>query len=391
MSEAMSHTFRPRLKWFSWTRFAAIANKEFIHIRRDRPTLGIMLGVPVLQIILFGFAVNTTVDHIPLIVCDMSHSKQAREFVDRLVNTTYFDLVGYADSYAAARQAIDHERAKAAVLFPPDYPEQLIRGQAQIGTLVDASDPLLASSALSAAAQVGLSMNIEIIRDASPAFSAGPAGQTPIDVRIRPLYNPDLRSSVYIVPGLIGVILTMTMVLITAAAIVRERERGALEALITTPVSKLELMLGKIVPYIVVGYVQMTVVLIVARLMFDISSEGSLLLLYSVGFLFIVASLGVGMVISTMAKTQLQAMQMSFFFFLPNMLLSGFMFPISSMPDIIQKFSLILPLSYFLVFIRGVLLKGSGVAELWEFIWPLALFAPILVTIGVLRFSKKLS
>ncbi|MFQ5607046.1 MAG: ABC transporter permease [Candidatus Zixiibacteriota bacterium] len=379
---------RKPARWFSWPRFLAIAGKEFIHIRRDRPTLGIMLGVPVIQITLFGFAVNTTVDHIPLVVCDLSRSKQAREFVDRLVNTSYFDLVGGADSYLEAKALIDHEQAKAAILFPPDYPEKLVRGEASIGALVDASDPLLASSALSAAAQVGRALNIEIIRAQAPGVT--PAA-LPVDVRVRALYNPDLRSPVYIVPGLIGVILTMTMALVTAAAIVRERESGALEALITTPVSKIELMLGKIIPYIVVGYIQMTVVLVVANYMFDVRSEGSVALLYSVAFLFIVASLGVGMVISTIARTQMQAMQMSFFFFLPNILLSGFMFPISSMPEIIQGISYALPLRYFLVFLRGVLLKGAGASELWSFIWPLAVFAPVLVTIGVMRFSKKLS
>ncbi|HSG98406.1 MAG TPA: ABC transporter permease, partial [candidate division Zixibacteria bacterium] len=241
---------------FAWTRFSAIAYKEFLHMRRDRLTAGIMLGIPVIQLLLFGFAINTVVDHIPLVVCDLSNSRQARDVVERLVNTTYFDLVEYVPSYRDAKDALDHERAKAAALFAADFAEQRKRGSAQIGVLVDASDPLLASSALSTAAQVGQVMNFRIFT--GEEFT--PGATPPIDIRVRALYNPDLRSAVYIVPGLIGVILTMTMVLITAVAIVRERERGALEALITTPVTKLELMLGKITPYVVVGYVQMSLV-----------------------------------------------------------------------------------------------------------------------------------
>lgn len=373
---------------FRWSRFSAIANKEFIHMRRDRLTFAIMMGIPIVQIALFGFAINTNVDHIPLVVCDLSNSREGRDFVQKLVNTSYFDLVGWADSYSSAKSYLDQEKAKVAALIPEDFPRDLRRGAAQVGVLVDASDPLLASSALSTVSQVGLVMNIDIMEE-----SGGRIGfdNPALDIRTRALYNPDLRSAVYIVPGLIGVILTMTMVLITSVAIVRERERGALEALITTPVSKVELMSGKILPYVVVGYIQMTLVLLVAWLMFGITPQGNIALLYSVGFLFIVASLGVGMVISTVTKTQIQAMQMSFFFFLPNILLSGFMFPISAMPDIIQKLAHILPLTYFLVFLRGVMLKGTGFAELWPYVWPLLIFAPAIVSVGVLKFSKKLS
>ena len=357
-------------------------------MRRDRLTFAIMMGIPIVQLILFGFAINTNVDHIPLVVCDLSNSKEAREFVQSMVNTSYFDLVGWTDSYKSAKSYIDREEAKAAVLIPENYPRDLRRGKAQVGFLVDASDPLLASSALSTASQVGLILNVDVMEE-----SGGRPGldNPTVDIRTRALYNPDLRSAVYIVPGLIGVILTMTMVLITSVAIVRERERGALEALITTPVSKIELMSGKILPYVVVGYIQMTLVLLVAWLMFGIVPQGNIGILYLVGFLFIVASLGVGMVISTVATTQIQSMQMSFFFFLPNILLSGFMFPISAMPDIIQKLSHILPLTYFLVFLRGVMLKGTGPAELWPYVWPLLIFAPAIVGVGVLKFSKKLS
>jgi ABC-2 type transport system permease protein len=372
----------------SWSRFVAIAWKEVIHMKRDRLTFAIMIGIPILQLALFGFAINTNVDHIPLVACDLSNSQEGREFVQTLANTSYFDFVAWTDNYKSAKSYIDGERAKTAVLIPEDFPRNLRRGKAQIGVLVDASDPLLASSALSAASQVGLVMNIDIMKETGAAV--GLENQA-IDVRTRALYNPDLRSAVYIVPGLIGVILTMTMVLITSVAIVRERERGALEALITTPVTKFEMMTGKILPYVVVGYIQMTLVLLVSWLMFGIVPEGNIGLLYLVGFLFIVASLGVGMVISTISKTQMQSMQLSFFFFLPNVLLSGFMFPISAMPWIVQKLAAILPLTYFLVFLRGVMLKGTGVTELWPYIWPLAVFAPAIVTIGILKFSKKLS
>ncbi len=372
----------------NWIRLLAVMTKEFIHIRRDPLTLAIILGIPIIQLTLFGYAVNTNVDHIPTVVCDLSNSSEARLFVERLESTSYFEVVGYVGSFAEAREEIDHERAKVAVLFKGDYSRNVKRGSAQIGVMVDASDPLLASSALSASAQVGLSMNIEVVGE---QLSAAGGSTTPFDVRVRALYNPDLRSANYIVPGLIGVILTMTMVLVTAAAIVRERETGALEALITTPVSKAELMIGKIIPYVIVGFIQMTLVLLIAMYVFSIPLRGSFVELYAVGFVFIVASLGVGMVISTIAKTQIQAMQMSFFFFLPNILLSGFMFPVSSMPWIIQNLAHALPLTYFLVILRGILLKGSALADLWQFVWPLTLFAPVIVTIGILRFSKKLS
>lgn len=369
------------------SRLGAVANKEFIQMRRDRVTFGIMLGIPVLQLILFGFAINTVVDHIPLVACDMSNSAAGRELVQRMVNTTYFDLVGETSSFTEAKSQIDHERAKAALLIPPDYPRAYKRGEAQVGLLVDASDPLLASSAMSTAAQLGQIMNIEIMR--GELFGATPA-QLPVDVLPRALYNPSLDSPTYIVPGLIGVILTMTMVLITAAAIVRERERGTLESLITTPVTKTELMLGKILPYIAVGYIQMTFVLFIAYVVFGVHVHGSLVLLYAVAFLFIVASLGVGMVLSTLGKTQLQTMQMAFFFFMPNILLSGFMFPIASMPWIIQRISGILPLTYFLVVLRGIALKGTGLVDLWSNIWPLLIFAPLIVSIGIAKFSKRL-
>jgi ABC-2 type transport system permease protein len=211
-----------------------------------------------------------------------------------------------------------------------------------------------------------------------------------MEVRARALYNPALDSPTYIVPGLIGVILTMTMVLITASAIVRERERGTLESLITTPVTKSELMFGKILPYIAVGLVQMTFVLLVAWAVFGVRVHGSWILLYGVSLLFIIASLGIGMVISTLGKTQMQTMQMAFFFFLPNVLLSGFMFPVASMPWIIQRISYCLPLTYFLVVLRGIVLKGTGLTDLWSHIWPLLVFAPAIVSIGIAKFSKKL-
>lgn len=372
----------------NFSRFLAIAQKEFIQMLRDRISFAIMLGIPILQLILFGFAINTVVDHIPLVACDLSRSAAGRALIQRLVNTTYFDLVARVDTYAEAKSLVSREDAKAALLIPADYARRLKRGNAQVGLIVDAADPLLASSAMSTAAQLGQVMNIEILK--GDLFGAGPA-HFPIEIRTRALYNPALDSPTFIVPGLIGVILTMTMVLITAAAIVRERERGTLESLITTPVSKLELMVGKIVPYIIVGYVQMTFVLLVGWLIFDVRVHGSLALLYGVGFLFIVASLGVGMLISTLGKNQLQTMQMAFFFFLPNILLSGFMFPIASMPWLVQRIAGLLPLTYFLVVLRGIVLKGTGFAELWPHIWPLLIFAPLMVTMGILKFRKTLA
>ena len=366
-------------------RFWPMFRKEFVQMRRDRLTLGLMTGVPVLQLLMFGFAIQTDVRHIPTVVLDESRTPESRDLVAAFENTGSFRIIGHTDGRPDLDAAIARGQAQAGIIVPQDYPRDLARGvTATVQVIVDASDPLSSQSALAAAAGVGEVRNLGIL-----AARAG-GGVVPLEVRVRPRYNPGLRSPNYIVPGLIGVILTITMVLITAMAIVRERERGTLEQLIVTPVTKTELMLGKITPYIGVGLVQMTVVLSVGHFVFAVPLTGSLLLLYAVALLFIVASLALGLFISTLVQTQQQAMQMSFFWFLPNILLSGFMFPRQAMPLVFQWISLCLPLTHFLKVQRGILLKGVGLEAIWPQALVLCGFAVALITLAVRRFHKTL-
>jgi ABC-2 type transport system permease protein len=272
----------------------------------------------------------------------------------------------------------------AGVVIPPTYLTDLRRGRvAEAQVIVDAADPLASSAAMSGAAQAGLARALTIL---SRTTGRGP----PIEIRVRPWYNPGLRSAVYIVPGIIGVLLSVTMILITSMSIVRERERGTLEQLIVTPIDKTSLMIGKIVPFILVGYVQMTVILILGRVLFNVPIRGSLLLLYALTFAFIVASLGMGLFISTLVRSQAQAMQLGFFFLLPNILLSGFMFPREAMPLVAQWIGLVLPLTHFLKVLRGIILKDVGVVELWGPTLILVVLATLFLVLSVRRFSKRI-
>jgi ABC-2 type transport system permease protein len=366
-------------------RFWPMFRKEFIQMRRDRLTLGIMIGIPVVQLLLFGFAIQTDVRHIPTVVLDQSRTPESRDLIAAFEGTGSFRVTAYVNDRRALDDYLARGAAQAGIVVPVDYPRLLANGTtATVQVLVDASDPLSSQSALGAAAGVGQVRNMALL--------AAAAGKTvlPLDVRVRPRYNPGLRSEVYIVPGLVGVILTMTMVLITAMAIVRERERGTLEQLIVTPITRTELMLGKITPYIGVGIIQMSIVLTLGRFVFDVPLTGSLLLLYGVTLLFVVTSLAFGLFISTLVRNQQQAMQVSFFFIMPNILLSGFMFPRQAMPTFFQYLSLALPLTHFLRALRGILLKGDGLVSIWPEVVTLAGFATVLISMAVRRFHKTL-
>ncbi len=366
-------------------RFAPMFRKEFIQMRRDRLTLGIMVGIPVLQLLLFGFAIQTDVRHIPTVVVDESRTPTSRELIDAFENTGNFRIIAHLDGRDALDAWIARGDAQAGIVVPHDFPRDLARGTtATIQVVVDASDPLSSQAALAAAAGVAQVRNLAMLSAASSR------SELPLEARIRPRYNPGLRSPNYIVPGLVGVILTLTMILVTAMAIVRERERGTLEQLIVTPITKTELMLGKIAPYIGVGVVQMTTVLLLGRFVFDVPLTGNVVLLYAIAFVFIIASLAFGLFVSTLVRTQQQAMQASFFFVLPNILLSGFMFPRQAMPAVFQWIGALLPLTHFLKVLRGILLKGVGVAELWKEMLILLLFATVLIALSVRRFQKTL-
>jgi ABC-2 type transport system permease protein len=371
------------------SRTLVIARKELLQLRRDRMTLAMMVVLPLLQLLLFGYAINTDVRHIPLLVFDQDRSAQSRDLARSLEVTGFYDLVGHVESYDEIARALGAGRARAALVVPPRYASDLASGRTSTLQLVlDGSDPQVVASATNTAASLIGARSLELLLARSPGL--GPARGEPIRLEPTIWYNPELRTAVYVVPGLVGVILTMTMVMLTAMAIARERERGTLEQLIVSPVRRLELMTGKIVPYVSLGYVQMTLVLLAGRVVFGVPILGSLVTLYALALVFIAANLALGLFFSTVAQTQQQAMQMSFFFLLPNMLLSGFMFPFESMPRPAQWIGQALPLTHFLRIVRGIALKGVGIADLWpELAWLGALLL-VLVSLASLRFSKKL-
>ena len=369
-------------------RLRAMVKKEFVQMRRDPATLRLMLAVPVMQLFIFGFAIRTDVRHLPTVVFDQSRTQESRAFVQALAATDNFDMKREARSYADAIAAVDVGHARAAIILPPDYARNLKRGRtAVVQVLVDATDPTASQGAIGAAQLVGQRTNIALV---ASRVGLAAAAALPVDVRVRPLYNPALQSAVFIVPGLIGMILANVLILITALSIVRERETGTLEQLIVTPLARWEIMLGKIAPYVLVGYIQMTTVLIVGHFVFHVPVRGPLPALYAGTFLFIVANLGLGLFLSTLGRNQAQVVQTAFFFLLPNVLLSGFMFPREAMPQAARVFGYALPLTYYLQLIRGIVLKGNGLTQQWPQLVALALFAAAFFAFATRRFSKTL-
>jgi len=370
-------------------RLQSIIWKEFIQMRRDRATLAMMLGIPVIQLLVFGFAIRMDVRHLPMAVYDQSRTQESRELIQKLQATDNFTVTSHVQSYAAANRLIDRGAARAAIVIPEDYARRLKRGRPSIAQLlVDASDPNTAQNAIAAAQLVGQRKNIEILT----SFSRTPVRTEtpPVDIRIRPLYNPALKSAIFIVPGIIGLILSVTMLMITSMSVVREREQGTLEQLIVTPITRGEIMIGKIAPYVLVGYVQLTAVLTLGHFIFGMPIRGSLLVVYAVTFLFITANLGLGLFVSTLARTQTQSMQGSYFFFLPNVLLSGFMFPREAMPHVAREVGLLFPLTYYIQILRGVVLKGANFLDVLPQTMMLLLLAILFFGFSVKRFQKRL-
>jgi ABC-2 type transport system permease protein len=373
---------------FNFARFVAIIRKEFIQMRRDRLTFAMMFGIPILQLILFGFAINSDPKNLPVAVLASDNSPFARRFIHAMENSGYFQIADHVETEDDARQLLARGEVQFVLNLPSDFSRKLVRGERPAMLVqADATDP----SAVSSAVQV---MN-EISRTAFDRDLAGPlqklgAQRGPVELRIHLEYNPDRITQYNIVPGLMGVVLTMTMVMITALAVTRERERGTMESLLATPALPLEVMTGKIVPYILVGYVQVTVILLAARILFRVPMVGSLPLLYVCALSFIAATLAVGITISTLVRNQLQAMQMSFFFFLPSLLLSGFMFPFRGMPEWAQVIGQALPLTHFLRVLRGILLKGNGFPDVWPDIWPILAFGLLVMAFGALRYRRTL-
>jgi ABC-2 type transport system permease protein len=354
--------------------------KELVQLRRDRFTLAMMLGIPAIQLVLFGYAIQTEVRHLATVVLDESRTPESRRLIEVLRNSGNFDIVEQVRSRNELADRIEAGRASAGVVIPPRFMRDIERGTGQAQVIVDAADPLASSAALSGA----------MLAASARAAELGGARPPRLEVRVRPWYNPGLRSAVYIVPGIIGVLLSLTLVLITSMSIVRERERGTLEQLIVTPIDKTSLILGKILPFLLIGYVQISVILILGRLLFQVPMLGSLPLLYLLSFAFIIASLALGLLMSTLVRSQVQAMQLSFLFLLPNILLSGFMFPREAMPAPAQWIGAALPLTYFLKILRGVLLKNVGLDHLGREGLILVAFAVILVGLSVARFQKTI-
>jgi ABC-2 type transport system permease protein len=373
---------------FNFRRFTAIVVKEFIQMRRDRLTFAMMVGIPMMQLILFGFAINSDPKHLSTAILDEDRSVYSRTFVMALKNSGYFDFVRDLDDDSEISNLLKRGKAQFVFHIPGGFSRLLERGERPVVLLeADASDPAATGNALSALNQ--------LVEHALDGDLMGPlqdrmASQGPFDMRIHRHYNPEGITQYNVVPGLIGVILTMTMVVITALAITRERERGTMENLLATPARPGEVMIGKIIPYICVGYIQVCLVLTAARLIFHVPMVGNLGLLLLVMLVFIAANLSVGITFSTIAQNQLQAMQMSFFFFLPSILLSGFMFPFRGMPGWAQCIGQILPLTHFLRIVRGILLKGNGALDILPELAPLTLFLVVVMTIGVKRYRQTL-
>jgi len=373
---------------FSLYRFWAIVVKEFIQMRRDRLTFGMMVGIPMLQLILFGYAINSNPKHLPTAVYAADNSPFARTIVWGLRNSSYFDITLEAHSAAEIQQLLAAGRVQFALTVPVDFSRKLLRGEKPDLLLeADATDPSAVGYAMAAINQLALSV---INRDLQGPLRPLQAGAAPFNLVTHQHYNPESISQYNIVPGLMGVMLTMTMIIITGLAITRERERGTMENLLSTPAHPGEVIVGKIVPYIMVGYLQVFLVLLAAKYLFDVPMLGSVSLLLLLVLLFIVANLAVGITFSTIAKNQLQAVQMAFFFFLPSLLLSGYMFPFRGMPGWAQDLGECLPLTHFLRVVRGILLKGNGLAECAPDLWPIALFLVVMLAVGVKRYRQTL-
>jgi ABC-2 type transport system permease protein len=373
---------------FSFARVMAILMKEFVQMRRDRLTFGMIVGIPILQLVLFGYAINSDPKSLPTAVVDYDKSEFSRSIVRGLENTHYFAMTSSPQSEMEADRLLSRGDVQFSIVIPSDFSRRLLRSEKpELLIAADATDPAATGNALAALTQLGATvLRYDLI---GPLAQRAP-NEPPFELVVQRRYNAEGITQYNIVPGLLGVILQMTMVMMTAFAVTRERERGTFENLLATPALPLEVMAGKIVPYIVVGFIQSAIILGAARLLFDVPMLGSFVLLFAAMMLYIAALLALGFTISTLAKNQLQAMQMTFFFFLPSLLLSGFMFPFRGMPGWAQSLGEIFPLTHFLRIVRGVLLKGNGTDEVWPHLWPIALFLLAVAALALLRYRRTL-
>ena len=368
----------------------AIVYKEFIHVRRDPASLLFIFIIPMFQLTLFGYAINTEVKNIPTVICDQDHSPESRALVAAFTNTEYFDVVGWVDSTRAVEEALVGGRAKVGITIPSEFAAKLLAGSsAQVQVLIDGSDSTRATTALNVANGIGFERSIREF--AATGRLSVSVKEMPVDVRPRMLFNPELKSSKFFVPGLIGVVLQSVTMILTAFSIVREREAGTLEQVLVTPVSKGGLMLGKLLPYSLIGFLQFSLVLAVTVVVFRVPVRGSVGLLYALSVLFVFATLSLGLLISTFARTQGQALQMAIMVIAPSILLSGFVFPRESMPVPIYALTFLIPATYYIEILRAIILRGADLATLWDEALLLGVMSIGLVTLSLLRFRRTLS
>jgi ABC-2 type transport system permease protein len=371
---------------FSLARWWSIVRKEFLQLRRDRVTFAMMIGIPIIQMTLFGFAINSDPRHLPTAVIAADQSEFTRSFVAAMRNSEYFEIVPLPGDEESARRALARGDVQFVLDIPAGFTRELVKG-ARPSLLVeaDATDPVAIGAALGVLPAIAQSV---LQRDLTGPLSHLASGPPAFDVQVHRLYNPESLTQYNIVPGVMGVILTMTLVLMTGLAITRERERGTMENLLATPVLPVEVMTGKIVPYIAIGLVQVTIILLAARYVFGVPFVGGVPEIYLASLLFVAANLTIGISLSSLAQNQLQGMQLTMFYFLPNILLSGFMFPFAGMPRWAQAIGNVLPLTYFNRLIRGILLKGNTGLDLWPNVWPMLVFLVVVMAIA-LRFYRR--
>jgi ABC-2 type transport system permease protein len=377
----------PRRFGLSLERIGAVLRKEFIQLRRDRLTFAMLIGVPIMQLVLFGYAINSDPKHLPTAVVALDNSPLVRSIVRAAQNTDYFSIIEVGSEHEAER-LIARGEVQFALVFPSDFSRRVLRGESPaMAVYADATDPAATGAAVSALQrlpQIALQHDLR-----GPTAGLAPS-RLPFDVIVHKRYNPEGLTNYNVVPGLMGVILTMTLVMMTAIGMTRERERGTLESLLATPVRPVEVMIGKILPYVLIGYVQVLIVFGAARLLFEVPMFGNFLLLSAAIVLFIIATLGVGFAFSTMARSQMQSMQMTMFFFLPNILLSGFMFPFRGMPTWAQWIGEALPLTHFLRIVRGVMLKGAGWSDIAPQTVPILIFIAVAALVAMKRYKQTL-
>ncbi len=373
------------------TRLFSLIRKEFIQIIRDPRTLMLTFLMPVIQLLLLGYAATNDVRNVSLAVYDQDKSASSRALLEAYRAADYFHLDYDVDSTDQIRVLIDRGDARAGIIIPPDYGARLAKGQtAQVGFVIDGSDPTVATAALSAATFIGQAKSTTLMVERLAARGQAGAAQSAIDVRTQVWYNPNLVSAFYMIPAMIGMILQFLTTILTSTAIVRERERGTIEQLIVTPIKAWELVVGKLTPYVIIAFIDTLEILIAGVLIFGVPINGSVPLLLALAGLFLVSTLGIGLFISTISNTQQEALLTATFTMLPTIFLSGFFFPLAAMPTILQWVSYVIPLRYFLIVVRGIILKGVGVEALWPQIVALSIFAVVIMGSAALRFRKRL-